>query len=217
MNKYDTVIFDLDGTLLDTLGDLTDSLNDTLQRHGFPPRSMAEVRYFVGNGVERLLELALPDGRDTPGFDACVAEFRAHYAAHMDEKTAPYDGIPALLAALTARGCRLAIVSNKFDAAVKALSRRYFGDGIRVAIGESASVARKPAPDTVLKALAELGAAPARTLYVGDSEVDVATAHHAGLRCVGVTWGFRPRTTLEEAGADYLIDAPQELLGLLDA
>ena len=148
---YQTVIFDLDGTLLDTLDDLADSTNHALALHGLPERSREEIRQFVGNGVGRLLHLAVPAGT-SPELEAqCLAEFRAHYLTNMEHKTAPYPGIPELLDALRACGIPCAVVSNKFDGAVKGLCRRYFGDTIPVAIGESQGVARKPAPDTVLQ------------------------------------------------------------------
>jgi phosphoglycolate phosphatase len=217
MQTFDTVIFDLDGTLLNTLDDLADSVNYALTLHGFPCRTLLEIRSFIGNGVARLMELSIPDGRTNPAFEQTLTDFRWHYAKNMWNKTAAYAGIMELLAHLASENYRTAIVSNKFDAAVKELSRRYFGDYIQVAIGESAHVAKKPAPDTVLKALAELGATPENTLYVGDSEVDVATAKNAGLICVGVTWGFRNRVLLEQHGADYIIDRPEELLAILDA
>lgn len=216
MKTYDAVIFDLDGTLLNTLGDLADSVNYVLARYGFPTRQVAEIRKFVGNGVARLIELAIPDGRKNPQFADCLADFRAHYAEHMQQKTGPYPGITALLRQLVADGYKTAIVSNKFDAAVKELSRVYFGELIPVAIGESANVAKKPAPDTVRAALAALGVTADRAIYIGDSEVDVATARNAGLPCVGVTWGFRDRAVLEEQGADYIIDDARDLYSILE-
>lgn len=216
MSRYNTVVFDLDGTLLDTLADLTDSVNFALHLHGYPPHTLAEIRSFVGNGVARLIELSLPDGRNNPCFDQCLADFRKHYAANMEQKTAPYEGIMDLLAHLAHHNYRTAIVSNKFDAAVKQLARHYFNNYIQVAIGESAQVAKKPAPDTVLKALAELDSTPECAIYVGDSEVDVATAKNAGLCCVGVTWGFRDRMVLQKSGADHIIDKPEELLAIIE-
>lgn len=216
MKKYNTVIFDLDGTLLDTLADLTDSLNYALGKYGLPGRKPAEVRSFVGNGVARLVELAIPGGRNHPHYGSCLADFRKHYAENMQNKTMPYQGIRELLEELSRNGFKLGIVSNKFDQAVKGLNRFYFGAYVKVAIGESPNIQRKPAPDTVLKALAELGATANQAVYVGDSEVDVKTAHNSGLICVGATWGFRDRTVLEREGADYIIDQPQELLPILN-
>lgn len=215
MKKYDTVIFDLDGTLLNTLEDLTDSVNAALARYGFPARKAAEVRQFAGNGVARLIALSIPDGTDNPRFQECLADFRSLYAKNMQNKTKPYPGIPTLLRQLSDRHYKLAIVSNKFDQAVKGLNRTYFDAYIKIAIGESEHIAKKPAPDAVYKALEELGSTPDRAVYVGDSEVDVQTAKNAGMVCVGVTWGFRDRAVLEREGADHRIDRPEELLDLV--
>lgn len=212
---YQTVIFDLDGTLLDTLDDLADSTNHALALHGLPERSREEIRQFVGNGVGRLLHLAVPAGT-SPELEAqCLAEFRAHYLTNMEHKTAPYPGIPELLDALRACGIPCAVVSNKFDGAVKGLCQRYFGDTIPVAIGESQGVARKPAPDTVLRALAELGAGTAGAVYVGDSDVDIQTARNSGLPCLSVSWGFRDRAFLTAHGAQRIVDTTAELKALL--
>jgi phosphoglycolate phosphatase len=215
MKKYDTVIFDMDGTLLDTLEDLTDSVNFALARHGFPCRKKEEIRSFVGNGVARLMELAIPDGVDNLHFEKCLEDFRSHYSENMQNKTGAYKGIMALLGQLSEEGYKIAVVSNKFDKAVKELSQSYFGEYIKVAIGESKNIAKKPAPDTVFKALEELGSTAEKSVYVGDSEVDVKTAKNSGLVCVGVTWGFRDREVLEQKGADYIIDMPQELLNIV--
>lgn len=215
MASYDTVIFDMDGTLLNTLDDIGDSLNDIMDQYGFPKRTMNEIRYFVGNGVIRLLELALPDGKNNPRFDDCVHDYKAHYHSNMLHKTGPYAGIMELLHALHQKKCRLAIVSNKYDQAVKDLNELFFKDYVRVAVGESEAVRKKPAPDSVIEALKELGASAEKALYVGDSEVDIQTAKNAGLKSIGVTWGFRERHELEEAGADFIIDKPSELLDII--
>ncbi|SHH52277.1 phosphoglycolate phosphatase [Sporobacter termitidis DSM 10068] len=215
MKNFDTVIFDLDGTLLDTLDDLAGSVNNALEKYGFPCRTRDEVRRFVGNGVERLVTLCVPGGAANEKYQDCLADFKRHYSENMRNRTAPYDGIPALLRRLKAEGFKRAVVSNKFDAAVKALCRDYFGEDIELAIGESKETARKPAPDTALKALRELGSVPARTVYVGDSEVDAETARNAGLVFIGVTWGFRDRELLEQKGADFVIDRPEELFQIL--
>ncbi len=215
MRKYDTVIFDLDGTLLDTLADLTASVNYALARHGFPARPAADIRRFLGNGAARLIELSLPDGLASPGFEACLADFRTHYAANMLNQTTPYQGIMPLIQRLSAENYRLAIVSNKFDAAVKGLNKIFFETYIRVAIGEAAGVLKKPAPDTIFKALHALGATADKALFIGDSEVDIRAAKNAGVTCVGVTWGFRDKAELAREGADYLIDRPAELADIL--
>lgn len=212
---YQTVIFDLDGTLLDTLDDLADSVNYALTLHGLPARSREEVRNFVGNGVGRLVHLAVPEGTDA-GLEAqCLADFRAHYLTNMEHKTAPYPGVLEMLDALEAEGIPCAVVSNKFDGAVKGLCRTYFGDQIPVAIGESQGVARKPAPDTVLRALTELGAEAAGAVYVGDSDVDIETARNSGVPCLSVSWGFRDRAFLTAHGAARIVDTVADLEAVL--
>jgi phosphoglycolate phosphatase len=215
MARYNTVIFDMDGTVLNTLEDLTDSVNHTMALFGYPTRTIDEVRRFVGNGVGRLVELCVPGGKENPQFVDCLAAFKAYYEAHMQVKTGPYKGIPELLSLLRDRGFKLAIVSNKFDDAVKELTPFYFGDAVAVAVGEAPGVAKKPAPDTVHKALEALGSTACEAVYVGDSEVDAETAKNAGLPFVGVTWGFRDRALLEEKGAKWIIDEPEELLEIL--
>ena len=211
MPAYHTVIFDLDGTLLNTLEDLADSTNYALSVNGFPTRSLEEVRTFVGNGVRQLVRLALPDGTPEQAQAKCLADFRAHYLLNMEHKTAPYPGILPLLDHLGAAGLGLAVVSNKFDGAVKGLCASYFGPRIPVAIGESPLVARKPAPDAVLRALEELNADPHGAVYVGDSDVDLLTAQNAGLPCISVSWGFRSRSFLLAHGAARIADSPAAL------
>lgn len=213
--KYDTVIFDLDGTLLDTLQDLADSANYALSTCAFPLRSQEEIRGFVGNGVAKLIARAVPNGTPDSERTKCLEFFRAHYLLNMENKTAPYPGIKPLLEKLNQEGWKLAIVSNKFDGAVKGLAQTYFPDLISVAIGESTGVAKKPAPDTVHKALKELGSDAAHAIYVGDSDVDLETAKNALLPCVGVTWGFRGREFLLEHGAQYIAENADELYRLL--
>lgn len=215
MAAYNTVIFDLDGTLLNTLEDLADSTNYALAVSGFPPRSLEEIRTFVGNGVGRLIHLAIPQGTPPEAEAKCLSDFRAHYLLNMENKTAPYPGILALLDRLRAAGFRLAVVSNKFDGAVKGLCAAYFGARIPVAIGESPTVARKPAPDAVLRALEELDSTAGQAVYVGDSDVDLLTARNAGLPCISVSWGFRSREFLLRAGAERLADTPEDLAALL--
>ena len=214
MNSYSTYIFDLDGTLLDTLGDLAASVNYALRTHGMPEHSVDDVRRFVGNGVRKLMERAVPDGADNPRFDAAFATFRQHYMAHSLDTTRPYEGIPEALEALKARGCHLAVVSNKMMAATQELCRHFFPDTIEVAIGEdeAAGIRRKPAPDTVFAALKALGVGKENAVYVGDSDVDIQTACNAGLPCISVLWGFRDRDFLLQNGAETFISTPSELL-----
>ena len=217
---YKVYIFDLDGTLLDTLADLAASTNYALRKHGMPEHSIDDVRRFVGNGVRKLMERAVPDGADNPLFDEAFATFRQHYMEHSLDTTRPYDGIPEMLAALKARGCRLAVVSNKMMAATQELCRHFFPDTIEVAIGEDEAhgIRKKPAPDTVFEALKTLGVSRVgasdglSAVYVGDSDVDIQTAANAGLPCISVLWGFRDRDFLVQHGAETFISAPSELL-----
>jgi phosphoglycolate phosphatase len=201
---------------LNTLEDLTDSVNYALTLSGFPKREMTEVRDFVGNGVARLMELSIPGGLENPQFEKCFADFRHHYSRNMQNKTDAYEGIPELLDQLSKNGYKIAIVSNKFDKAVKELNKIYFGKYIQIAIGESEDVSKKPAPDTVFKALGELHSTVDRAVYVGDSEVDVKTAQNSGIMFVGVTWGFRDKVVLEQNGASHILDQPLELLKIID-
>lgn len=209
------VIFDLDGTLLDTLEDLKDSLNVVLDKKHLPERTLEEVRQFVGNGIHNLIERAVPEGTSGEVVEQIFLDFRKHYLAHCQDKTCAYPGIPELLEELERRGVSMAIVSNKADAAVKELAKTYFPK-VKVAIGEREGIARKPAPDSVFEAMRSLGAAGGETLYVGDSDVDIATAENAGLPCVSVTWGFRKEEFLRSLNPAYVIHQPGELLELLD-
>ena len=214
MNSFDTYIFDLDGTLLDTLGDLAASVNHALRTHGLPEHSIDDVRRFVGNGVRKLMERAVPDGAANPLFDETFATFRQYYMAHSLDTTRPYEGIPETLEALKARGCHLAVVSNKMMAATQELCYHFFPDTIEVAIGEdeAAGIRRKPAPDTVFAALKALGVGKEDAVYVGDSDVDIQTARNAGIPCISVLWGFRDRDFLLQNGAETFISTPSELL-----
>ena len=211
---YKTFIFDIDGTLLDTIGDLAASVNYALRTNGMPEHSTDDVRRFVGNGVRLLMERAVPDGAANPLFDDAFADFRQHYMVHSLDTTRPYDGIPETLAELKSRGCRLAVVSNKFMSATQELIRHFFPDTIEVAIGEheAEGIRKKPAPDTVFAALKQLGVGKEDAVYVGDSDVDILTARNSGLPCISVLWGFRDRDFLIQHGAKTLISAPHELL-----
>ena len=215
MFPYSTVIFDLDGTLLDTLQDLADSANYALALHNLPARTLEEVRSFVGNGVGLLIHRAVPQGTPEEVEARCLSDFRVHYLRNMEHRTAPYAGVLELLDGLNQAGIKLAVVSNKFDGAVKGLCAHYFGNRVRVAIGESDGVARKPAPDTVFRALEALGADREGAVYVGDSEVDIETARNAGLPCLSVSWGFREAAFLTRHGARSIVSTPAALLELL--
>lgn len=217
MKKYDTVIFDLDGTLMDTLEDLANAVNEILRRNGYPVRTIEEVRRIVGNGLRQTLTLCLPKGTKEQVVDELLPDFASYYQEHCQEKTKPYDGIMDVLKTLHERGFKLAIVSNKRDEAVKTLNKECFQEYVKVAIGEneSAGIRKKPAPDTVYQALQELGSKKEQAVYVGDSEVDRATAENAGLPCISVEWGFRDREELEKLKPAWLISRPEELLEIL--
>ena len=215
MLKDHAIIFDLDGTLLDTLDDLTASVNAAMAACGLPPHSRDEVRNFVGNGVMRLIERCVEGGQQNPQFKKADGTFRLHYATHCQEQTAPYEGIIQLLGKLRIQGVPVAVVSNKFDAAVKKLCDAYFSGLIPVAIGEKDGINKKPAPDTVLAALKQLKMPVESAIYVGDSEVDIQTAHNAGTGLVSVCWGFKSREFLTENGAVKIAETPGQLYQLL--
>ena len=212
MKNYHTYIFDLDGTLLDTLDDLAASTNYALRANGLPERTVDEVRAFVGNGVRKLMQRAVPDGELNPRFNQAYDTFRRHYSEHDLDTTAPYPGIIATLNQLRSRGKRIAVVSNKFCTATENLCRHFFSQQVEVAIGEKETIRKKPAPDTVLEALRQLGVGKDGAVYVGDSDVDIMTAANSGLPCISVLWGFRSRDFLLEHGAQTLISRPEELL-----
>ncbi len=211
----DTVIFDLDGTLLNTLDDLTDSVNFALSKMGCPTHTADEVRMMVGNSVIYLIEHALPEGTGKEIFDKTLALFESHYQTNMRNKTAPYNGVVQMLADLKQRGYKLAVVSNKPDVFTKQLVSELFNEYIPLAIGRSETIARKPAPDMLLLAVEQLGSKIESTVYVGDSEVDVQTAINADVDCVGCLWGFRDRETLESAGSKHIVFSPDELVELI--
>lgn len=217
MTHYSTVIFDLDGTLLDTLEDLHLTLNHTLAALGMPTRTLAETRAFVGNGIRRLIERAVPAGTDEATVAKANAEFDTHYAVHCNDHTRPYPGVPELLARLRGRGVRLAVVSNKTQYAVDELVGIHFEGAFDAVVGVRPGVARKPARDMVDVAIAEMGGvACGPSVYVGDSEVDVATAAAAELPCLSVSWGFRTPEQLAKAGAATICATADELERALD-
>ena len=210
MMKYEAVLFDMDGTLLDTLADMAAAVNHILSVHGYSLRTVEEVRAFVGNGARKLMERALPPDVTGDAFEALLEEYRQWYEAHACVRTAPYPGVPAVLAALHRAGVRCAVVSNKPDGATRELAARFF-PGLP-AFGQQDGIPAKPAPDMVYHALAELGVEASAAAYVGDSEVDVALARNAGLPLIAVSWGFRGREALEEAGAALVVDDAATLL-----
>ena len=212
MREFETYVFDLDGTLLETLKDLAASTNFALRQYDMPEHSIEDVRMFVGNGEKKLMERAIPNGLDNPKFEEVYATFRQHYLNHNLDTTKPYDGIPELLRELKGRGKKLAIVSNKFSAATQDLARHFFPDTIEVAIGERENIKKKPAPDTVVEALRQLGVSKEGAVYIGDSDVDIMTARNSGLPCASVLWGFRDKEFLLEHGATFFAEKPDDLL-----
>lgn len=212
MKEYNTYIFDLDGTLLCTLEDLAASTNYALRKNGMPEHSIDEIRMFVGNGVKKLMQRAIPNGENNPKFEQTYALFRQHYLEHNLDTTHPYEGIPELLAELKRRGKHLAIVSNKFYTATQELARHFFPDTIEVAIGERETIKKKPAPDTVIEALKQLGVTAERAVYIGDSDVDIMTAKNCNLPCISVLWGFRDKNFLIEHGGTTFVHHPKEIL-----
>ena len=210
----DTIIFDLDGTLLDTLTDLMDSVNFALDKFGYPERTYDEIRRFVGNGVRVLMQRSVPGGVEGEEFEKAFNVFRDHYLKNMRNKTDAYDGIRETLKVLKDHGYKIGVVSNKLDVAVKELCEDYFGSLVDYAKGADGESDRKPNPENTWKCIDSLGAKRENCIYVGDSEVDVRTAKNAGMLSVGVSWGYRGREVLSVEGADIIIDRPEELCGL---
>lgn len=206
--KYTLAIFDMDGTILNTLEDLRDSLNFALKASGYPQRTLAQVRSFVGNGIQKLVERAMPKDAGAEAQEGVYKIFREYYNDHSAVKTRPYEGITALLTALRAEGVKLAVVSNKPDAAVRTLCDKYFAGLFDAAAGERDGIAKKPAPDSVLDVLSRLGVQKENAVYIGDSEVDIATAANSGLACIAVDWGFRDGDFLAANGADIIVSSP---------
>lgn len=215
MNRINTVIFDMDGTVLDTLDDLAASVNYVLQKYGMPARSKKEYRLFFGNGIRYALRCAVPPQYSDEVVDGMIPLFREYYNQHCLDRTVPYSGIPELMEELKKQGYKMAIVSNKIDSAVKELNHRFFSDFVSVAVGEKPGIRRKPAADTVLAALAELNSSADEAVCVGDSEVDLQTAGNAGLPCIAVLWGFRDKDFLSENGATFFADTPNDILSIL--
>lgn len=215
MKKKDTVIFDLDGTLLNTLDDLRDSVNAVMKKYGYPQHSLEQIRTFVGNGIGKLMERSVPGGRENEQFEQAFADFKSYYTDHCQIKTKPYDGVVDLMKCLSEQGFKLAIVSNKNDAAVKELNEIYFSGYTNAAIGERKGVRRKPAPDSVYAALDQLGSEIEKAVYIGDSDVDYETAVNCGMDCILVSWGFRDRELLESFDGAAVVDHCADIRELL--
>ena len=214
--KFDTLLFDLDGTILDSLEDLADSVNAVLREEGYPLRSLSEIKSFTGSGYHYLLSSALPCDVSAEIIDRCTQQYRRVYLQNIANKSRPYEGIPELLHTLKERGYKLGVVSNKFEKATVEACRLYFDNCFDIVLGDAPERHKKPSPDGVWEALATLGSKNETAVYLGDSEVDIKTAKAAGLVSVGVSWGFRSRAVLSEAGADFIIDRPEELLAVLN-
>ena len=217
MNNKKCVIFDLDGTLLYTLEDLKNSVNFALDKSGFKERSLDEVRQFVGNGIENLMKKSVPDNITEEEFKACFENFKGHYKIHSEDNTKEYNGITELLKILKCKGFLLAVVSNKADFAVNTLCKKYFPDLLDCAFGEREGIKRKPCPDSVNEVVKILKVKKENCYYVGDSEVDVKTAHNAEIECIACTWGFRSKNVLEIENPEYIIDSPEEILRIVGA
>lgn len=213
--KYKLAIFDLDGTILDTLEDLADAVNYALGECGYPLRTLEEVRRFVGNGIRKLIERAVPDGLTEEEINRVHQTFSAYYQEHCADKTRPYEGILPLLKRLRAAGCLTAVVSNKADVAVQPLCQQYYEGLFDYAVGEREGIRRKPAPDAVQEVLRRLRVDAGEAVYIGDSEVDIQTAANAGLESIIVTWGFRDRAYLESQGGQRFVDRPEEIAEII--
>lgn len=210
--KYNTYIFDLDGTLLDTLQDLANAVNHAMREMNYPERTVDEVRRFIGNGIRMLIKRAAPQGISVEDYEKTLAVFTAYYLDHIADFTKPYDGIAEVIETLKSKGCKVAVVSNKADEAAKKVVKDYFGDIFDMVVGKMDRFPSKPEPDSVLYVIETLGADKDKCIYSGDSEVDVQTAHNAGLPCIGVTWGNRDVSELIAAGAEYIAEKPNEIL-----
>ena len=214
--SYDTILFDLDGTLLNTLDDLADSVNTLMRKEGYQQRTKEEIRQFIGDGLKTLMERSLPPGTPEKEILRCLVMFREIYLRNMLNQTKPYDEIPVVLKRLKEMGIKVGVVSNKADEATKEMCNHYFQGDVDVAIGDNQERKKKPDPDNVYAAMQQLGSDEDKTLYVGDSNIDVMTAKNAGLSCVGVAWGYRSRDILVAAGADYIIEKPNQLIPLVE-
>ena len=212
MKEYKAYIFDLDGTLLDTLEDLADAVNYAMRKNGFPERSLSEVRSFVGDGMRLLVKRSSPEGIEDAALEQAFADFRDYYSVHYMDKTKPYPGIEAMLRALKAQGKRLCVISNKVDYAVKLLMDQFFPGFFETVLGEREGIRRKPAPDSLLAVMEELGLSKEECVYIGDSDTDILTAKNAGIDPISVSWGFRTEDFLKSHGAEKIVNKVEDLL-----
>ncbi|MDO4157243.1 MAG: HAD family hydrolase [Oscillospiraceae bacterium] len=213
--QYQLAIFDMDGTILNTLQDLTNSLNAALAKSGYPQHTLEEVRFFVGNGIRKLIERGVPAGTPVEQIDAVHRDFTAHYQVHCADTTQPYDGIPELLQTLRRAGCKTAVVSNKADYAVQELCKQYFDGMFDFAVGERAKILKKPAPDSVNEVLQRLQIDRNQAVYIGDSDVDVQTAKNAAMDGIFVEWGFRSKEFLLKHGATLTVSSPDKIAHII--
>lgn len=213
--KIKNIVFDMDGTILDTITDIREATNHALKSCGYAERSLAEVLSFVGNGIKVLMEKAVPNDISSSDFEECFVEFKVYYDVHKNDNTKPYPDILKLMEDIKVMGVNMSVVSNKFDAGVKSLAEELFAGYLPIAIGESESVIPKPNPCGVWLAMDMMGANKSNTVYIGDSEVDFLTAKNSEIEFIGVSWGFRTRALLEELGTIYIADSPLDIIELL--
>ena len=212
--KYNTYIFDLDGTILDTLLDLANAVNFAMHSKGFPERTVKEVRSFIGNGIKVLIKRAVPQGTSEEDYAEALEIFTKYYLEHIADYTKPYDGIIDVINELKKKGCKTAVVSNKAHFAAQAVVKDFFGDIFDVVTGKMDEFPAKPEPDSLVYTIKTLGVEKKDCIYIGDSDVDVLTAHNAGIECIGVTWGNRDENVLLESGAEYIAHTPKEILAI---
>ena len=212
--KYKAYIFDLDGTLLDTLLDLANAVNYAMREKGYPERTLQEVRGFIGNGIKVLIKRAVPEGTSDDDYEEALAIFTKYYLEHIADYTKPYDGMIDVVKALQKRGCKVAVLSNKAHFAAQAVVKDFFGDIFDMVVGKMDEFPTKPEPDSLFYTMKSLGVMAEESVYIGDSDVDVLTAHNAGLPCIGVTWGNRDEDVLLASGAEYIAHTPQEILNI---
>ena len=212
--KYNTYIFDLDGTILDTLLDLANAVNFAMRAKGFPERTTDEVRSFIGNGIKVLIRRAVPQNTSEDDYAQALEIFTKYYLEHIADNTKPYDGMIDVINSLKEKGCKTAVVSNKAHIAAQAVVKDFFGDIFDIVVGKMDEFPSKPEPDSLLYAIRSLGADKEKCIYIGDSDVDVLTAHNAGLECIGVTWGNRDEDVLLTNGAEYIARKPEDILNI---
>ena len=212
--KYKAYIFDLDGTLLDTLLDLANAVNFAMRAKGYPERTLTEVRSFIGNGIRVLIKRSVPEGTSEKDYEEALGIFTKYYLEHIADYTKPYDGMIDVVKTLQSRGCRVGVLSNKAHFAAQAVVRDFFGDIFDIVVGKMDEYPSKPEPESLFYTMQSLGVTPEESIYIGDSDVDVLTAHNAGIPCIGVTWGNRDEDVLRKSGAEYIAHTPDEILNI---